>query len=891
VSISHELLEAVNHLHQSVSQRNVRLSFDGKVLRRRIISLVLICTFIVLCAHTINAQKEAAKRVVMLKVDGLPSGMVDRFVHERDERTGKSLLPWIENVFYERGTRVANFYIRGMSISGPSWSMLDTGQHLQIKGNVEFDRCTLHSYDYLNFIPFYLNNALRRRVDMPGTELLDELGIPLLLDAYSYDERYQSFQLFQRGIRWTTLERALQNRFTKRSPRELFDEWTMGFEARSMVTDQLERELIEKLNNPRIRYLDFYTEQFDHAAHHNRDREAHLQALRELDAVIGRIWTAIQGSPLAADTAFILVSDHGSNTDESVYSQGYNLVKLLGSRAGGGHHVITKRRLLLDYSIKGLNPLVPLITTTTAESYYLKGESTDYPTALLDFDGNERAAIHLRDSDLNVLHIILQELQSESAAKQSDAWRRALIETFFQTIDRRRENWQNELSRLEEELGALHRLIAEWREATAAQPKKWTKTDQDMGRDKDALRLTARIDSAMADERDYTKYARTLANLLALRRDDFDPRKIKIEDVIVKGSMGERNTIYELQNYVVGVAPAGSALTVDGRQLDMEKSFARVNYFALLRNVTVRNNVQPTVSSKPIDFIATRIPYEQIARALNATDIRTSEDALWLYGGEQQQALILSREDRDGQLSLRYLPIANLTQEADGTVHFTRQTWRAGLPLKIWEDKYLTVFDPTREAFLDAWHTDVEWLRALHKTQYSNGLISLHEQLAYHDLDTLGLDQTGITLDERLLRRFRLRQRQLVETDFLILANNHWNFDVRGFNPGGNHGSLFRVSSNATLMMAGGACTGIPRGQLVEEPYDSLSLMPTILALTGQLRTSSSSSSGKEQPLPVLYERGFRAFPGRIIYEVINDMREKPGTAPVAAGEESFPSH
>ena len=54
---------------------------------------------------------------------------------------------------------------------------------------------------------------------------------------------------------------------------------------------------------------------------------------------------------------------------------------------------------------------MPLITTTTDDSYYLKGESTDYPTALLDFDGNERASIHLRNSDLNLLHILLRQLQ------------------------------------------------------------------------------------------------------------------------------------------------------------------------------------------------------------------------------------------------------------------------------------------------------------------------------------------------------------------------------------------------------------------------------------------------------------------------------------------------
>jgi len=43
------------------------------------------------------------------------------------------------------------------------------------------------------------------------------------------------------------------------------------------------------------------------------------------------------------------------------------------------------------------------------------------------------------------------------------------------------------------------------------------------------------------------------------------------------------------------------------------------------------------------------------------------------------------------------------------------------------------------------------------------------------------------------------------------LRPNHWNFDVRGFNPGGNHGSFFRISTHSTLMFAGGERTGTPR--------------------------------------------------------------------------------
>ena len=98
------------------------------------------------------------------------------------------------------------------------------------------------------------------------------------------------------------------------------------------------------------------------------------------------------------------------------------------------------------------------------------------------------------------------------------------------------------------------------------------------------------------------------------------------------------------------------------------------------------------------------------------------------------------------------------------------------------------------------------------------------------------------------------------------MANNHWNFDVRGFNPGGNHGSFFRISTHSTLMFAGGESTGIPRGLAVTEPYDSLSVVPTILALTGNLQSDN-------QPVENLAKRGFLRFPGRVIPEVANNVR------------------
>src|SRR5215831_12259273 len=157
------------------------------------------------------ATPAQTKRVVILKVDGLPYDMVDRFVHERDPLTGKSRLPWFDHIFYANGTRIANYYVRGMSLSAPSWSLVDTGQHLQIKGNVEFDRDILHTYDYLNFLPFLVKQATRGNVDMPRTEVLDSIQVPILIDAYDNYQRLPGSQLYGRGARIKTFQLAAEN--------------------------------------------------------------------------------------------------------------------------------------------------------------------------------------------------------------------------------------------------------------------------------------------------------------------------------------------------------------------------------------------------------------------------------------------------------------------------------------------------------------------------------------------------------------------------------------------------------------------------------------------------------------------------------------------------------
>src|SRR5262245_460327 len=69
--------------------------------------ILILINFVLLAAPSlISAQ---TRRLVVVKCDGLPYDLVDQFVKQRDPRTGKSSLPWIEHIFYQGGSRASNF--------------------------------------------------------------------------------------------------------------------------------------------------------------------------------------------------------------------------------------------------------------------------------------------------------------------------------------------------------------------------------------------------------------------------------------------------------------------------------------------------------------------------------------------------------------------------------------------------------------------------------------------------------------------------------------------------------------------------------------------------------------------------------------------------------------
>jgi len=737
------------------------------------------------------------ERVVILKVDGLPEHLLERYVNESAGgrgREGHSRLPWIQHVFAQNGVWMENFYVRGLSLSAPSWSLLDTGRHLRIRGNVEYDRYTLRVYDYLNFMSFYFGYPISRHIDMPGVELMDENGTKLLVDRFPYQQRFQGLELLQRGLKLNSFPGALKRALAASSPRDFLDEWQLGLPWGDSVFRQTEAELIRTLQDPKVHYLDYFTGDYDHVAHLTVDPVSQLHAIESLDAMVGRIWNAIAASSLAANTALVLVSDHGMNTSETVFSQGFNFVNWFNSPAGGGHHVLTNRHPLAEFTLKGLDPFVSEVITPSSNSAYLPGQADQYPTVMLDLDGNERANIGLRNNTFNIAQILLDQLIEK---RLPGPVRNAALTELFSTLYKVHPDWQRDLDELYEELAALDARIEIQQSLVDAQTKKikkqkWTKEQIALGVDKEARREGVRLTSWKAERRGYADYAEIVGRLLALTPADFDPGKFKMPQLIPPKSLGPANSLWDLRHYVTGLSPDGLVLREDG-SLDWDRSFHTIDYLSSLRSISVRNNVQADLAPQPVDFIAVRIP---------------ERDAVLLWRDAAHQALILTRGNE-----LRYMPVND---------HFEPVAWRPGLPLELLEDPQLKI-SGDREAWLSQWHSERDWLNAVHRTRYSNGIISLTEELLEPPSDPVNV-----------LDRYRARKRVLRRTDLLVLANDHWNFNVRGFNPGGNHGSFFRESTHSVLLMAGGKDTGIPAGLRVETPYDSLSFMPTILSLMGR---------------------------------------------------------
>ncbi|MBI4484357.1 MAG: alkaline phosphatase family protein [Acidobacteria bacterium] len=758
---------------------------SGGLLGRR--CLFIGCVAVSLAASALaGSQGEAARlpwRVVLLKFDGLPFHLVDDNIDRLDSRTARRWMPWTRHVFYENGVRFPHFFTRGLSISAPAWCILDTGRPPAIRFSVEFDRATGAVEDYLNFATFYWDMLRRQRIYPRPVEVLDELGVPLFSDVFPAERTYSSIQLFQRSLRWMVLANVARRQFFHASPREYLYQAAGGMGFKNAFFEANEREFLYEIEHSGKQYLDFFSAMADKNLHNDNGPGAARHVVEELDQVVGRTFEAIQKSGISDRTILVLVSDHGMNTRSDRFSQGFNLVRLLGLPQGGAHHVLTKRRTLSNYSLKILvRPLATSVVNRSQAGGYLK-DKPEYVTAMLDLDGNERASLHLRSSHLNRLHLVLLQLQKKIRTRRSPS---SLAEELRVLQNGLEAKVGRQLVELEEELGNLSETLSSLKEARDLTPAQKFQRD--------------RFESYREA---YEAYRQALSGLLRARPEEVADGKVSVRQLLPPGIFGPSNGIHELQEYVVDV--------------DMEGRYRTLDYFQFLAGQRVRNT-RGGVESKPVDFVATRVPVEQALPALQAAGLGADEDPVWLYASPESQALILA-QSFSGETRLRYVPVAQLRQDSSGAISFRRIPFQPGLPLRIWEDPDLGVTG-RREEWLGQFHGEEEWRWALYRTRYSLGILGLYEACQR--------PRTLPGISPALARFFRRRQLHM-DPDLQIFAADGWNFDVKDFNPGGNHGGFFQASARATLMIWGGERTGLRRGVSIEKPYDSLSFLPTLV--------------------------------------------------------------
>ncbi len=478
------------------------------------------------------------------------------------------------------------------------------------------------------------------------------------------------------------------------------------------------------------------------------------------------------------------------NNGPGVISQTFSLTDLLNTPPGGAHHIVTNREQLSDFKFKSLYPLLHRVISPSDTSFYLKGEADHYPTAWLDIDGNERAALHLRNSDLNKIHILLLQLAQTDLPP---VVRRAAAHSLSATIDSHRMEWAKTADQLTEELAGLKERIAARKIILDAGPHKWTRAQMERGEHRTSWRLRQEYEDWKDESDGYSSYLAHLKKLLVFEPDAKNPFRGKISDLISEMSLGTANTRAQLRHYVVGPAAAGLQLTPEGN-LDEERSFRYVDYPKLFSEQRALNHPQPELSEKPIDFSAMRIE-----------DPQPDQHAYWLYGDEGHQLEVIT--DADNRI---------LVKPVQGG-------WCAGLPLALFEDPALEIpANASREEWLSRWHSEEEWMRAIHKTRYSNGVIGIIEELS-----PVGDNVPGHPGMTPVQLRYERRRRELVQADIHLFASDHWNFIVRFPNPGGNHGSFLRISTHSVWMMSG---AGVNPGR-VEEPVDSLQFPRVVLDL------------------------------------------------------------
>ncbi|MFQ5723072.1 MAG: alkaline phosphatase family protein [Terriglobia bacterium] len=836
----------------------------------------------------------ARPRLIQIKVDGLSPFLLDALIDPDDpqklarlpdpegfhraialfrQQTGQvDLVPNIRHYFYQQGVRAERMLSATVTLSAIAWGVIDTGQPSVVKRHMAFSRQTGYLRSHMDGFRDTLEFVLRKSRKTNALWQLDQAGVSLFSDAFNPLRRYEIPQIYYRVTpRDYLLGLGTNYVFAGQSPRnplkvlqahlarraEGIDYVDFGIDFATVLVAKkiLEPDLVA---GERYDYVStFFT--IDHQQHVDPNPENLVRRMVQLDRRIGRILRAVERSQRRDSTLVVLVSDHGSEYQPGAINLAWPITRVFRTRRFGGHTVATVMAEDAGRALTNPIPAVdfPRVYESPYSPYGAAAESEghrNYVTAVIDNFGNARAELHLRNNDLNRLHLLLQarhrQLDEEGRARLREHLRLTLAAirewlepeladylAYYQGV----RDWLPQLE---------HRSDPYWRDAAI-------RLREENQRDAAQLRVLQRL----------AELCRADQPLLWLK--DHQPT---IPQLIPKKYFGPRNSLYQLTHYTVGLDESFNWVETT---LDRQGRPRPMNYLEILSTYEAPN---PPLSHEPnpTDLIVRSLGVEPLRAALVARGwleptVRLRR-IVWVVSTARHnlrrgdQALVL--EATDGRV--RYLPLRNLEEDAEG--RFTFQPHNELDPLGLFYDPKF--HSPTGEPaflWLERFHTRQEWQEAAYDTRYTIAPLVFLEIAGVHTDRFLNNPAflralAGFPSEEAkqgYLRGLHWKY-AAQQPDLLLWSNYLWNYSSKSHTSGGSHGGLSPLVARTVFLLWGGRGFALPRGGVMPQAATTLDIVPTVAYLLGML-----DPEGQVIPQAgAVRERPFLPLPGRVLLPV-----------------------
>ena len=853
-----------------------------------------------------QAVLNQSKRVVLIKVDGLPPDLMaavafpenaeflSRLPYAEDlrsqirfyrEQTGRKLiLPNIRHYFFEDGVYIENMFSETLTLSAAAWAVADTGQPSVIKGHATFSRDTSYLRSHLDGFRDIIDAMKRGESKTAALWNLDQIGNSLMLDAFDWDRTWTGPQVYRRqanrelllegGIRWLNNDRKgvgdiVESHLSRLVTGIDYTEFAQEMSSRIAAKKVLETGL------PGEEQFDFISPLFtlmDHQQHVDPHPENLIHWLVKLDRLVGEIFVAVEKSQRRDGTVVAMISDHGSEIDPGKVAYSFPITRVFRTPEFGAHNVKT---LLVESAWNALSTPVPGIdsprvyeSTFSPYGKSLNGKhgADGFVTCFIDSFGNGRSSVNLRNDDLNRLHLLLLEVKK--IGNQGPRFSR-VRQLFKETLKQTR-RW----------LEPDYQLMLDYHEGAKDLAENLAKKA-----DKYALDVAWRLRAETKRDRHFLE---SLERLLSLRfepgeagllfDDAFGSFDFQIDDYVPKQYLGLANNVHQLTGYTMGLDEELEWIdtTVDhqGRRVSM-------NYFERMDDFKAANSPGPGLEN-PYDLMVTRIPRAQIQTSLQERQLIGSRDELrnvvWLksaldgYKGRGAEALVIQRVDS----RVKYVPIRSLTQDSNLNLHFELQESLDPLGL-LYSPRFKV--SQHRASWLREFQTREELEDAIWETDYGIAVLAVldivndaaPEFIDNPEFTEFLVDFSSDEMKQKYLRGLK-RKFASLQPDFTVWANTLWNFNSKARTSGGSHSGLKPIVSRTAFVLWGGDNTRVAHGKVVRKVATTLDIVPTLFRaidmLDDQNRVIRRPGSVPERP--------FRRYPGR----VLDIWRDSAGAPP-----------